>query len=759
MDIVGKIENIVNKRQEKIPQIIQMQQRLKQINEVVCNLENTCQEMLEESSDTHRNMKKEYFGILEQLRTINTRNFHDCYGDAQDLLEQLKKRFSRKQIHISFVGRAGQGKSLLMQNISGLSGEIIPSSDGADCTGAKSIITNSGDDIVTAEITFYTRKEYKDIVNKYLREIFGKDVYEIESVDEIEGLKQKNLQLKLDTSNAQKQSLYVQLKKYIEHSAEVIPMLGSVKKVPAGEIESYVAQYKSADKKQKYFTYLGVKVANILCSFPFKDCGKIVLVDTIGLGDTALDIREQMLETVSHDSDVILLMTRPDAQRPHIEQDDIDIINDISKKMTADYTRRMLFWVINKVETNNCNNINGTEIVVEKIEQMSDFPIAAHLKVDCNNKEEVERKLLIPVLEKLSNNLPEMDEVLLRKAEVTLQKLYQEYHLLAGKIGDTFKASVDEDAKREFEGEIRNIISKMTNEIRKLYVEEPYGKSRNQVCKELKTATEEKLKNILRSVPSKDEVMELLNNGTINQHNAYEILTDQMRIAIINDFLGLNSTLHGLVEKMKKDILHRLADDQYGKLGRLISISTEDADKWLWELISYLDDYPKYSLITEALKKLLDFDLRMESYLIYRVRNHLDVIDISLLEQAPSLTGSLAEKEKLADDIIFWLEHNLEIVYKSIRTELEPLYSYPNSALWAVVKDFYDRIVYAKEGNREAKDEWRYLYEDSIPYIWEEKYSLYQQQKGVSDRWNVLVNKIRKYDDKNKFEFTYVEVE
>lgn len=47
MDIAEKINEIVKKRQEKIPQIIQMQQRLTQINKVVADLENTCQEMLE----------------------------------------------------------------------------------------------------------------------------------------------------------------------------------------------------------------------------------------------------------------------------------------------------------------------------------------------------------------------------------------------------------------------------------------------------------------------------------------------------------------------------------------------------------------------------------------------------------------------------------------------------------------------------------------------------------------------------------------
>ena len=756
MDIAEKINEIVKKRQEKIPQIIQMQQRLTQINEVVADLENTCQEMLEKNLESSVCIAKENLTIFEQLRTIDTATFHNYYDNVQDLLEQLKIRFSRKQIHISFVGRAGQGKSLVMQNISGLSGEIIPSSNGEDCTGAKSIITNSGDDTVTAEITFYTRKEYKDIVNKYLSEIFGKDVYEIDSVDEIEGLKQKQLQSKIDITSAQKQSLYLQLEKYIEHSAEVIPLLGSVKKIPAEEIESYVAQYNSKYKEQKYFIYLGVKVANILCAFPYKDCGKIVLVDTIGLGATALDIREQMLETVSNDSDVILLMTRPDAQRPRIEQDDIDIVNDISKKMTADYTRRMLFWIINEVNSDVSNNTAGIPFIMETLKKMPDFPVADKLRVDCKDKETVEKKLLVPVLEKLSSNLPEMDDVLLDKAEKSLYRLYQEYHLIANKIGETFKASVDEDAKREFDSKIVDIIGKMTNSVRKLYLEESYGIERRNVCEKLKKASEEKLKNIWKLVPEKEAVMEVLNVGINHQINVYEIFTNQIRIAIINDFLKLNVTLHDLVKKMKQDVLHCLADEDKGKLGRLMKVSTENEDEWLEKMISYLSGYPRYKLIVEALKKLADFDLKMESYLIYRVRNHLDVIDLSVLGRVDIKGNS---KEEQANDIIFLLEHNLEIVYKSIKEELEPLYSYPNSALWAVVKDFYDRIAYAKGEKRKVTDEWRYLYEDSIPYIWEDEYRIYQNQKGVSDKWNSLVNRIHKYDDKNKFEFTHMEVE
>lgn len=754
MDIPSKIDNIITQRRQKLPLVQDMKKRLEQVNQVIKKLERVCIEAGSGKSESYGDLFKQHPEIAEELRVINTKAFNNCYADALQVLNQLENRFSRNEIHISFVGRARQGKSLMMQSISGLSGDIIPASDGADCTGAKSVITNKNDSEVSAVIDFYTVEEYREIVNKYLKEIFGDNKFQIISVDDISALPLNELGSQLDTSNAKKQALFQQLTKYIEHSKELVPLLGTQKKVPSMEIEKYVAQYSSADKTKKYYTYLAVKVANIMCKFPCEQCGKIMLVDTIGLGDTALDIRERMLETVSKDSDAIILMTRPDSKGQKLEQADIDIVTDISEKMSAEYTREMLFWILNKVSSGVGTNVDGLQEILQQLQRMKDFPAADFLIIDCFDRNDVEQHMLIPILDKLSEGLPKTDEYMIEIASNQINLLYQEYHAIAEKVGQAFSASIDQDTHREFDVEIQETYKKMTNNIRELYVSEPYGILRNQPCDELKSAVEQKLRNILTLIPDKDDVLKDLNDGSINQHNAYENLTDKIRLSVINDFLELNEVLHGLVLQMKKRITHCLADENQGRLKFLITVDPDDADAWLKEFIIYMENYPKYNIIVEALKKLLDFDLRMESFLIYRVRAHLDVIDISLISHGPALRGTLAEKDILANDIIFWLEHNLEIVYKEIKSELEPLYNYPNSALWAVVKDFYDRIVYARDSEIGVGTAWRYLYEDAISSVWESEYNGYQAKKGVSERWNTIVNEIRKYDNKSTFCFS-----
>lgn len=754
MNIPQEIDNIIVQRKKRLPIVKDMQNRIKRVNNSVKKLELICKEA-SVGGENYKELFKQHPEIAEKLRLLSTQKFNESYLKASEVLRKLEVRFSREEIHISFVGRAGQGKSLVMQNISGLSGSVIPSADGADCTGAKSIITNRQGQSVSAEITFYTRSEYTDIVNKYLNEIFGSGVEKLYAVEDILHLNVLELQIKLDASSAKKQSLFVQLTKYIEHSEEVIPLLGTTKVVPEEEIECYVAQYSNKDKAKKYFSYLGVKVANILCSFPYSECGKIVLVDTIGLGATALDLKSQMLGTVGNDSDVILLMTRPDAQRPHVEQDDIDIVNDIVNMVGAEYTKRMLFWIINKVSSGVGRNVDGIPEIEKHIDRMSDFPIAEKLVVDCKDKNVVETELLIPILKQLSNNLPKMEDILLANAEEQLHDLYIEYHQLAEKVGEALVSSIDKDTRREFSNEIAKKIKKLSNSIRELYVNEPYGRLRNQPCERLKEAVEKKLNKILTRVPEENEVLELLNDGTINQHNAYEVLTDRIRLDTINDFLKLNELLDDLTLEMKQYVVHCLADGELGGFGNLVSVSYQDADLWLKAFLHQIEGKKNYTYIAEAVRKLDDFKLKMESFLIYRVRAHLDIIDISLIPQAPSLRGTLAEKEVLASDIIFWLEHNLQIVYQKIKEELKPLYGYPNSALWAVIKDFYDRIVYARnpDNGDDVQREWRYLYEDSIPVIWKKEYESYQAQKGINEDWNALVEEIRKYDSEKMYSF------
>ncbi|MGN0298943.1 MAG: hypothetical protein ACI4C1_07180, partial [Lachnospiraceae bacterium] len=297
MDIPQQIDMIIAKRQ----------MNLLQIRNTIANIEKV-QQMISKFEQLRQNAAHDTDFIQQGNSDLYEKTSHIITDELQkqcvDIIVELKgleKRFSRDHINISFVGKAGQGKSLVMQRISGLDGKIIPSADGSDCTGARSIITNQDTNEISAQISFYRKEEIIQVVNTYLDKIFKSKTYRVSSIEEIKQLKTLNLSAQLDYTEVEANSMFQHLNDYIEHIEDFEQLLGQVITIPSAEIEEYVAQYNSDNINQKYYKYLGVREADIRCCFPYKKCGKIVLVDTIGLGATSIGVETDMLETVRND--------------------------------------------------------------------------------------------------------------------------------------------------------------------------------------------------------------------------------------------------------------------------------------------------------------------------------------------------------------------------------------------------------------------------------------------------------------------------
>lgn len=419
-NISPKIDSIIRVRNSRIPSVDRAIENLEGCIAAVRKLET----MQANCINGTFNADSE---IIERIKAISFTSFYTSANAYKEKLNKLKERFSRKNLHISLVGRARMGKSLVIQRITGLDGSVIPSSDGSDCTGTKSIITNSDRPEVCAEITFYSEYELVAIINTYLENILYNKSMNISSVSQIATLPVN--EIKLDYSKVKESQYLAHLKKYVENISSFVGNLGKTITVTKEHIEEYVAQYSHSDFNTKYFNFLGVKCANILTSFPYSDAGKIVLLDTIGIGTTSLGVEGNMLDIVENDSDAIVFMFRPDSLGPRVSQDEIEVIDKISKRVGPEYAKEMLFWVINKVIEGKGKNIDYIQGVIEQINSSS-FPVSEILQVNCNDKEEVEQKLLLPILEKISSKIEKVDKLIVENARIEGQKVYSELVLI-----------------------------------------------------------------------------------------------------------------------------------------------------------------------------------------------------------------------------------------------------------------------------------------------------------------------------------------
>ena len=750
-DITQKIDSIIATRKAKLPAILSAIERLEKTYAVVQEIERIQADLASEGSRYKILLDNPEAAAKLQMISLNA--FYKAYKEYKQRLLMLKSRFEREHLHISLVGSARQGKSLVIQNISGLDKSIIPSSDGSDCTGAKSVITNTDNDNVEAKITFYSEAEICEIVNCYLERICQDSYTPVYSIDQFHSIPVDTIRNQIGR-RAEEQQLLMHLQNYIDHIPEIRNLLGQVITVPQDAIESYVAQYKHDDFNQKYWKYLGVKSADIRCRFPYADTGKIVLLDTIGIGTTSLGVEDSMLRTVEEESDAIVFMFRPDPLGPRLSSTEVAIIDKISARVSEEYANEMLFWVINKVEEGKGRNIDYISSVIEQI-QYQKFPVSEMLQVNCLSQTEVEQKLLIPVLSKMSQKIDVVDNLLAERVHNAAMDVYDAFAKISMAFDDVRCNAVSQDMIEAMEPTIRktyrtDLLNNLHNRCRE------YKLLRDQPCEEFQAAVAETLKQMFSFVPEEEEILDLLNMGTLTQHNALEHCTNRIRLEIIDAFTALDSTLSELVNRMKVEILSIYADPDKGKLAAIAGDVDDPAD-WIDRFIERTKGKTDYPIIADALLKFKDFQCSVQGFMIYEVRNKLDRIDYSLQQQMPTLRNGLDNKPALAAEINTILMNEIEEVHNNLESTMKSLYHIPNRAMFAAIKDLCDRCAFEDRPQitkLDVQSEWRKLYRKWTAEIWRDEYAAKQSAHELSEAFNTLADRVKQCNNKANYEIT-----
>ena len=689
--------------------------------------------------------------IADKIGNISFSDYDKALQVCKAELKRLKIRFSRDKINISFVGRAGQGKSLVLQKMSGLGGTVIPSAAGSDCTGAKSIITNTeGVDKPYAEITFFSEEEMVQIINKYLEDIFEDNSKNITNLDQVDDLKQVlNERNGLETAGAKKR----ELRKYIDHMEEIRPNLRKKAcRIEEENIEEYVAMYKSTDDRVKYWKYLSVKCANIHCTFPKNDAGKIILVDTIGMGSQSLGIGDSLMDTVKNDSDAVIYMQRPDQKRSHFGEEDTEISNEIVKTIREDCAKRMMFWVLNHVSSGEACNTKGIEIVEQELRE-ANYPIARLLKVDCSSEKAVEDKLLTPVLEVISQNIDGIDEIYLNQAAKLMETLYQAYNAVCDKLVESRIGGMKTGFEKYKKQQIKELIKvKLQNSIRIRCYE--YQAKANEKYTPMNDELESVLKKISAAVPSKEEIIDIINhnNGTAE---TYMHTTDTLRLRIIDAVLELDKPLSIGTDAVKNDIIQILTDPSYGQLGAVLpyQVGIDTPTEWIDKFIEKNRDTERFTLIRQALEILRDFKVSVEGFMLYDIRLALSPID-SRVEDGTNRKipeYDLNKQEEIAEVIYEYLQDDIYELRQKIQQIVVLHEVVPNKAFFAAIRDFHDRISYSMNSEEIVDDAWEELYDRWCTVIWAEEAKKYNGIQKEAVEWNTVVAKLKENNYKENF--------
>lgn len=551
-------------------------------------------------------------------------------------------------------------------------------------------------------------------------------------------------------ATAKKNTLW---ERYINHYSNWRDLIGKEPewKENEDEIMTFVAQHngrKGGDLK-KYYKFVGVKSARIIKKFSYHDAGKVKLVDTIGLGDTSTDTNRKMLKTIKSDSDAVIFFKFPDPKTGGSPtNEEIEVFDQIRDEFKGKKIEKWFAFLLNHSRENlapedpeeqRLDNLDRCADYKEHMDNGGYLPTIMNQIVDVTNAEEVRERFLVPLLEALSNNLGEIDQLYVDELTPLANQTWRAYDILCKSVEGLAKCSAGGNLTNDIYKLIRKTYDgDMTVQLRNL--NRHYGDQRNERCEILCERIDDITENLMDSVPKEEDVQTYIDtHGVTSIAEVYKHFLDKARSDITQRFIEVDTSLQPIVTAFKNDIASVLVEN--GRLGKILPPSAEgELFQWLRDFASaHLENAPQ---IRRAFEFLYEFDFSVRGALMHKVR--ISLYEISLAN--PNMMN-VAFNSVSAKSVVFQLKVALKRVQDNLKGALKEFYMSPNEALFAVCDEFFERIS-TSEG---VYDEWFALYSGFAGRIWSRELMASEKNGAAMEAWTKNIEQLQKYNRKDSF--------
>lgn len=329
-------------------------------------------------------------------------------AEAADSFRVIASRFTRTTVNIGVSGAARMGKSTLLQSISGLDDDQIPTGHGIPVTAVRSRIFHSPA-VRRAELEMHSPESFlADVISPLHAALelstaprtvaeFGRWAYP-DAMPEARGrvllTRLRELQSALES--------YEQL------------LTGGVKTVPLEEVRSYVAypthEEITAAEGQVGRAYAAVREARIECTFPHEHVARIGIVDLPGLGEVAADADRRHVAGLRNEVDAVLVVKRSSDTSSFFDETDtagLSLLDEVRGfvRSTADFT--YLVHNIDPDKPHLAENLRGD--LLRNVNWGEPDRFFTVFETDVRDPERVGREVLSPLLKRMAEGLPVMD--------------------------------------------------------------------------------------------------------------------------------------------------------------------------------------------------------------------------------------------------------------------------------------------------------------------------------------------------------------
>lgn len=729
MQKTAQIAAIIEKRRPVVQRIEAVELHLNILSKALFALQQQCIPQQQDAEDLVGG---------ERSHELDTTPLQSSITAELQKLDKLKKRFSRDTLNIGVIGRARQGKSRLLQSLSGLTADEIPDGDRQHCTGVRSTICHEHTTDAYGEVWFHSKQSFlSDVIAPYYEALgLGQKPLTLEAF-----AKQPLPPLPEDRhAYAEPGAMHEHLKRYYTYFDKYAHLLGSSpQRISRDEIRAYVAQ-DTPDGQRIFFNYLAVQEVKIACLFPHEEVGQIALVDMPGLGDTGVGDETRLVATLGQDVDVVLFVRMPKSSGDYWADVDVRLYDVARKALPMLPLELWSFLVLNHTDADSKNgdNWNNCEDLKESLAEKH-IQVVQQITTNCASDAEAET-LMDSILQYMAENITQLDRQYASACQSSLLQLQTAIETELQKVQQTIgPASFQMNWFPLFETLFDELWSGLTTGLESFLKDlseqryQPDWDFKQQVDAALIACKED------TGLPTL-EAIEIRRDDTKSYAIAYNQYLNEVRAYLSRHFLVVDEALKKGLARIKSQVASVLIDQ-----GQLAGLTDYHDAKFLDAIIQRIPDQlipGKPSQIRFGFQILASFDLSYRGLIQHRIRKNLDNL-------MPDTMHIPLSKSPSASEVLSCLTTlQAEAVYEC-RTALNDLLDEPSQAAFAIVEEFTDRVLRAED----VKKEWRILLAELRSEVWGQQFRQLEEHGRKQRAWLEVVERATAANQVGKLSF------
>lgn len=544
---------------------------------------------------------------------------------------RLHARFSRTTVNLGVSGQARVGKSQLLQTISGLGDDALPTGTGTPVTAVRSRIINRPESV--ARLSMHDWFSFRDnVIAPYHVQL------------KLHGLPETVQQFRTWPYDEPSPDADNENNVMLGRLRTMRDTLGSYQEYLTGNERTVkdltqLRQWVAYPKDEVEARYLAVKDARIECPFPHSDLVGVGLIDLPGLGEIAASAEKHHLDGLREEVDYVLFVKRANEGMAYWKSEDAKarkLIDDARKPIARPSDFVGIVSNEGGLEQETLDKML-TDIDKKANSGLGEYPLKLYRCSAIDHLSVIEN-LVSPVLEHLSDRLPVMDAELLssvaKEVDDTTAWISKQLQFFQTSVLRTLPempgtATRVSNLKDQIRGEIAVELSELMNTLKKAVRgnrdDVAFTKTIHDAHKNIERwASDETLGR------GRQEWLKMARSRCATDQTTAKLATDELnriRVYVGESYCRLDIHLNERIEELV---------DQVGSIfvsncGELLRHTNGRRSLELLYDAFLLGEEPCPNMAS-AVRDLLDLRVNYRSHFHPRVRSALDVLDQTYID-------------------------------------------------------------------------------------------------------------------------------